>query len=71
MSETAEIRRHANGSIDIEYYVKIGRGLHAQAIQDAGGDLGARLREISVAMTSRLRGYHKHEARVIEFAPAE
>ena len=55
MSETTEIRRHANGSIDIEYYARIGRDLHAQAIQEAGRGLGANLREINQAMISRLR----------------
>ena len=50
MPETAEIRRHVNGSIDLEYYEKIGKGLQANAIQEAGRNLVAKLREIFVAM---------------------
>ena len=59
MSETTEIRRHANGSIDIEYYAKIGRSLHAQAIQEAGGGLGVKLREMNLALISRLRRFSR------------
>ena len=70
MSETTEIRRHANGSIDIEYYARIGRDLHAQAIQEAGRGLGANLREINQAMISRLRRSPEPEDSALEYAPA-
>ena len=70
MSETTEIRRHANGSIDIEYYAKIGRRLHAQAVQDAGLGLGATLRDMSVAIIAPLQRSPKLEDITLEFAPA-
>ena len=69
MSETADIRRHANGSIDIEHYAKIGKGLHAQAIREAGRYLVARFREIFVAMSLRLLGAPKNAGGSFEFAP--
>ena len=71
MSETTEIRRHANGSINIEYYARIGRDLHAQAIQEAGRGLGANLREINQAMISRLRRSATYVERTHDFAYAE
>jgi len=36
MTQTAEIRRHPNGSLDIEHYARIGRALHGQAVRGAG-----------------------------------
>lgn len=70
MSETTEIRRHANGSIDIEYYARIGRGLHAQAVREAGLGLGAALRDMSVAIVAPPRRSPKLEDTALEFAPA-
>ena len=70
MTETTEIRRVANGSIDIEYYARIGRGLHAQAVQQAGLGLGAALRDMGVAMSSPPRRSPKSEGSALEYAPA-
>ena len=71
MSETTEIRRVANGSIDIEYYARIGRGLHAQAMQEAGMGVGANLRKFNQAMISRLRRSATYVERTHDFAYAE
>ena len=35
MTETTDIRRRPNGSIDIDHYARIGRALHGSAICDA------------------------------------
>ena len=35
MFDTTEIRRLANGSIDVEHYSKLGKNLHGTAIYDA------------------------------------
>lgn len=60
MTETTEIRRHANGSIDIAHYAQIGRALHGKAVRDAARSavtapdrLFARL---VAALLRRLRG---------------
>jgi len=35
-SAPAEIRRHLNGSIDLDYYVRIGREAHGTAVRGGG-----------------------------------
>lgn len=35
MTETTEIRRHPNGSIDLDHYARIGRALHGAAMRSA------------------------------------
>lgn len=56
MTETPEIRRHANGSIDLEHYARVGRALHGAAMRSAarrGATVPARLVARLAAMISR------------------
>ena len=41
MFEAAEIRRHANGSIDLAYHAQVGRALHGKAVREILGQAGA------------------------------
>jgi hypothetical protein len=41
----AEIRRHPNGSIDLDHYVRIGREAHGASIRGAAGRLVVTLRQ--------------------------
>ncbi|NKB48027.1 MAG: hypothetical protein GKS02_01555 [Alphaproteobacteria bacterium] len=40
----AEIRRHPNGAIDIDHYIRIGRAAHGAAVRDGGRLLAGWLR---------------------------
>lgn len=37
MTDTTELKRFPNGSIDLDHYVQIGRALHGQAVCSAAG----------------------------------
>ena len=41
MTETTEIRRRPDGSIDTAFYVRRGRALHGAAVCEAAGKAGA------------------------------
>ena len=71
MPETTKIRRHDNGSIDIGHYRKIGRGLHGQAMREAGKGLIAELRELWVVMTLRPRQSPISPGSALQVAAAE
>ncbi len=71
MLETTEIRRHANGSIDVGHYVKVGRHLHGQAFREAARSVAVKLRQLWAAMTMRLRQYSSPMDRFLDVVPAE
>ena len=70
LAETPAILELASGSIDSACYPGLGRGLHAQAVQQAGLGLGAALRDMGVAMISPPRRSPKSEDSALEYAPA-
>lgn len=42
---TAEIRRHPNGSIDLEHYVRVGREAHGASVRGSARRLTVMLRQ--------------------------
>ncbi len=52
-SAPAEIRRHLNGSIDLDHYVRIGREAHGAAVRDGGRLVGAIFRRFFSALSAR------------------
>jgi hypothetical protein len=60
MFETTEVRRLANGSIDLDHYSKIGKNLHASAIWEA-----------CAVVIMHLRRPPKQGDRALEVVPAE
>jgi hypothetical protein len=71
MFESTEIRRHANGSIDVEHYARIGRALHGQAIRDAGRGLAFKLQQLIVTAWMHSRAYRNPSDHRFGVAPAE
>ncbi len=71
MLEATEVRRHANGSIDVAHYVGIGRRLHGEAVREAGRGAFARYRQVSGAVLKRLRRTLTASERSIGLVPAE
>ncbi len=71
MPETIQIRRHENGSIDLNHYVRTGRGLHGKAVRDAVAISVRRLRRaLSLARLTK-RASPKRPQPAVIFAAAE
>ena len=45
---SAEIRRHLNGSIDLDHYVRIGRAAHGASVRDGFRTVTDKIRRFSL-----------------------
>lgn len=71
MPEVTEIRRHPDGSIDIEHYVKVGRHIRGQAFSQAGRGVIARLRRLYRALTMRRHQIPRPAGGTVDVVSAE
>jgi len=71
MDNNTEIRRRADGSIDIDHYAAIARTLHAETTRAVFRMVAAYPWMLVIRMVERLTRRSKDEERESQLAPAE
>lgn len=51
--DPTEIRRHRNGSIDLDHYLRVGRAAHGAAVRAGGRSLGRRFGRLLARLAGR------------------